>query len=348
MKVGLFDHIEHGDRPVAQLFDERLAFIQAADAAGFYCLHLAEHHQTPLNMVPVPGMFMGAVARLTKKIKIGPLVYLLPLYSPLRMIDEICMLDHISHGRAEIGVGRGVSPFELKYNKVDPEKSREIFIDAYRCIGAGLRTDQLTYKGPYYEYANVPIAIRPLQQPHPPFWYGSSGAEGSTWAGEEGLHFVTLGPNPSAKENIDIFKAALAKRGGKAAQPKPEFSGGIAIGVQRHIFVDETDEKAHAWAKPAMNKHLEHINWIRNKHGVTATAARMKNTRGANYDECLEEGTVIAGSPKTVLAGIERHVKEIGFNYLLTYLFLGNMSFDDAMRSLKLFTSEVMPAVERM
>ncbi len=194
--MDLFDHIEHGERPTAQLFDERLAFIQAADEAGFYCLHLAEHHQTPLNMVPVPGVFMGAVARLTKTIKMGPLVYLLPLYSPLRMIDEICMLDHLSHGRAEIGVGRGVSPFELKYNKVDPEKSREIFIDAYRCISKGLTTDMLTYKGPHYEYENVPIALRPLQQPHPPFWYGSSGAEGSTWAGEEGLHFVTLGPQP--------------------------------------------------------------------------------------------------------------------------------------------------------
>ena len=79
MKVGLFDHIEYGDRPIAQLFDERLKFIQAADEAGFYCLHLAEHHQTPLNMVPVPGVFLGAVARLTKKIKMGPLVYLLPL-----------------------------------------------------------------------------------------------------------------------------------------------------------------------------------------------------------------------------------------------------------------------------
>ena len=68
--------------------DERLEFIRMADEAGFYCLHLAEHHQTPLNMVPVPGVFLGAAARLTRKIKMGPLVYLLPLYSPLRMIDE--------------------------------------------------------------------------------------------------------------------------------------------------------------------------------------------------------------------------------------------------------------------
>ena len=346
MKVGLFDHIEHGERPIAQLFDERLAFIQAADEAGFYCLHLAEHHQTPLNMVPVPGLFMGAVARLTKRIKMGPLVYLLPLYSPLRMIDEICMLDHLSHGRAEIGVGRGVSPFELKYNKVDPEKSREIFIDAYRCISEGLKSDQLTYKGPYYEYDNVPVALRPLQQPFPPFWYGSSGAEGSTWAGEEGLHFVTLGPNAFAKKNIDTFKEAFAKRGNRPAQPKPEFSGGIVLGVQRHIFVDETDDKAKAWAKPAMEKHLANLNWVRNRHGVSSQ--RMNSVRGASYEECVADGTVIVGSPKTVLAEIERHHAEIGFNYLLTYLFLGTMTAETAMRSLKLFVGEVMPAVERM
>ena len=346
MKVGLFDHIENGERPTAQLFDERLAFIQAADAAGFYCLHLAEHHQTPLNMVPVPGVFMGAVARLTKRIRIGPLVYLLPLYSPLHMIDEICMLDHLSHGRAEIGVGRGVSPFELKYNKVDPEKSRDIFIDAYRCISAGLKSDQLTYKGPYYEYDNVPIALRPLQQPFPPFWYGSSGAEGSTWAGEEGLHFVTLGPNAFARKNIDTFKEAFAKRGNKAAQPKPEFSGGVVLGVQRHIFVDETDDKARAWAKPAMDSHLANLNWIRNRHGVSSQ--RMNSVRGASFEECVADGTVIVGSPKTVLAEIERHHAEIGFNYLLTYLFLGTMTAETAMRSLKLFVSDVMPAVERM
>src|SRR3954465_15959853 len=151
MKAGLFDQNGNGEAPTPQPFDERLTFIQAADEAGFYCLHLAEHHQTPLNMVPVPGVFLGAVARATKRIKMGPLVYLLPLYSPLRMIDEICMLDHLSHGRAEIGVGRGVSPFELKYHQIDPDKSRDIFIDAYRCIVKGLGTALLTYKGPLYE-----------------------------------------------------------------------------------------------------------------------------------------------------------------------------------------------------
>ena len=113
MKFGLFDHVEDGERPLATLFDERLVFARAADDAGIYCLHVAEHHATPLNMVPVPGIYLGAVARATKRMRLGPLVYLLPLYSPLRLIEEICILDHLSYGRMEVGVGRGVSPFEL-------------------------------------------------------------------------------------------------------------------------------------------------------------------------------------------------------------------------------------------
>lgn len=347
MKIGLFDHIENGERPLATLFDERLTFIQAADEAGFYCLQLAEHHATPLNMVPVPGVFLGAVARATKRMRIGTLVYLLPLYSPLRMIEEICMLDHLSHGRLEVGVGRGVSPFELKYHKVEHQDSRDIFIDAFKCVSAGLTSNSLTYSGPHYQYDNVPIELHPLQKPHPAFWYGSSGPEGSTWAGEQGLHFVTLGSMQLAKENIDTFKAAFAKRG-SAAQPKAEFSGGAAIGVQRHVFVDDTDEKARAWAKPAMEKHLENINWLRTKHGVSGLANRLKAVRGATFDECIEEGSVICGSPATVTAEIERHVHELGINYFLTYMFLGTMSLTDALRSLQLFSTEVMPKVSRL
>src|SRR3982074_1938548 len=103
MKVGLFDHVERADRPLATQLDERLEFAVAAEAAGIYCLHVAEHHATPLNMVPVPGVYLSAVARATSRMRLGPLVYLLPLYSPLRLIEEICMLDPLSHRRLASG-----------------------------------------------------------------------------------------------------------------------------------------------------------------------------------------------------------------------------------------------------
>src|SRR5215470_4640870 len=152
MKIGLFDHVEHGKRPLATLFDERLAFAKAADEAGIYCLHVAEHHCTPLNMVPVPGVYLAAVARATRRMRLGALVYLLPLYSPLRLIEEICMLDQLSHGRFEVGVGRGVSPFELNYHRIDHDQSRDVFIDAFRCISAGLTAETFSYTGPHFDY----------------------------------------------------------------------------------------------------------------------------------------------------------------------------------------------------
>lgn len=347
MKIGLFDHVERSDRAVSTTFDERLAFVQAADEAGIYCLHVAEHHATPLNLIPVPGLYLGAVARLTKRIRLGPLTYLLPLYSPLRLAEEICILDHLSHGRLEVGVGRGVSPFELNYHKVDHEKSRDIFIEAFKCLSTALVSDPFTYEDGGYSYKDVPMPLRPLQQPHPAFWYGSSNDIGSKWAGEQGLHFVTLGPMETAKANIATFKEALAKRGG-AAQPKAEFAGGCAIGVQRHIFVADTEAEAHRVGKPAMEYHLSMLNWLRNKHGQTGLTSRLNVKRGATFEECIADGSVIAGTPEQVVAEIERQQAELGFNYLLTYLFLGTMSLAEALRSLALFRTEVMPKIEKL
>jgi alkanesulfonate monooxygenase SsuD/methylene tetrahydromethanopterin reductase-like flavin-dependent oxidoreductase (luciferase family) len=266
----------------------------------------------------------------------------LPLYSPLRLIEEISMLDHLSYGRLDVGVGRGVSPFELKYHKVEHDQSRDIFVDAFNCLSAGLVTDSLNYNGPHYTYENVPIALRPLQQPHPPFWYGSSNEIGSTWAGEHGLHFITLGPTPFAKANIAAYQAALEKRGAPA-QPKAEFAGGAVIGVQRHIFVADTDAEAVRFGKPAMEVHLANLNWLRAKHGATGLTSRLNVPRGATFEAGVADGSVIAGSPQTVRAEIERQVAELGVNYLLTYLFLGTMTLADALRSLQLFSTEVMP-----
>ena len=347
MKIGLFDHVERADRPLATTFDERLTFAQAADAAGFWCLHVAEHHATPLNMVPVPGVYLGAVARATRRIRLGPLVYLLPLYSPLRLIEEIAMLDHLSHGRLEVGVGRGVSPFELNYHKVAHEESREIFEDAYHALRAGLTGETFSHSGKYFTYKDVPIALRPLQTPHPAFWYGSSNTTGSTFAGEQGMHFSTNGPVRAAKINLDAYREALAKRGGPE-QPKAEFRGGAALGVSRTIVVAETDAEAERIARPALAHHSDNLNYLRRLNVGSDLATRLNVPHGASYEDTIREGIAIVGSPETVRAEIERQVEVLGLNYLLAYLFFGTMTLPQALRSLQLFAGEVMPKLERL
>ena len=95
---GMFDWIDRRHVPLHQLYADRLELLEKADAAGFFCYHLAEHHGTPLGMAPSPAVFLAAAAQRTRRIRLGPLVYLLPLYNPLRLIEEVCMLDHLWEG----------------------------------------------------------------------------------------------------------------------------------------------------------------------------------------------------------------------------------------------------------
>src|SRR5499426_1807172 len=147
---GLFDWIDRGKAPLHQLYEERLQLLEAADAAGFTGYHLAEHHATPLGMAPSPALFLTAAAQRTRRIRLGPLVYLLPLYNPLRLIEEIAMLDQLSGGRLELGVGRGVVPYELRYHGIEPDDTRAMFDEALAVLLTGLSGERLTFAGRHY------------------------------------------------------------------------------------------------------------------------------------------------------------------------------------------------------
>lgn len=349
MEFGLFDHIDLSDRPVAQSYDERLELIAAADEAGFYAYHLAEHHGTPISTVPAPGLFLAAVARLTKRIRLGPMVYLLPLTSPLRIIEEICMLDHLSYGRLEVGVGRGTTPIEYAFYKVDYEKSEAIFDDALQCLKEGLTHDRLTYAGPYHRFSGVPIPLRPLQQPHPPIWYGSTSERSAVWAGERGMQFVTTAPVDTARRSVAAFTEALARRGAPEVV-NPAFPGGAAKGLMREVVVAETDGEARRLAKPAHDHLYRNQTYLRSEFERGAfrdlNITVRPTQRAGDFDDALREGTTIAGSPETVRAAIAQQLAETGANYFVCYFMFGTMTLADAMRSFGLFTSEVKPYFE--
>src|ERR1700738_1817780 len=98
MKFGVFDHLDRNDLPLQAFYAERLKIVEAYDRRGFHAYHTAEHHATPLGLAASPSVFLAAVAQRTRQLRFGPLVYLLPLYHPLRLIDEICLLDQMSGG----------------------------------------------------------------------------------------------------------------------------------------------------------------------------------------------------------------------------------------------------------
>ncbi|MGZ5811402.1 MAG: hypothetical protein ACXWKA_17275, partial [Xanthobacteraceae bacterium] len=147
--------------------------------------------------------------------------------------------------------------------------------------------------------------------------------------------------------NIDAYRTALAKRGG-AAQPKPEFRGGAAIGISRNIVVADTDAEAVRIAKPALAHLHANLNYLRNLNVGSDLAARLNIPHSATFEDSVKDGTIIAGSPATVLAEIEKQVDALGLNYILAYMFFGTMSLPAALRSLALFSTEIMPRLAKI
>src|SRR5712671_4193306 len=161
MDFGVFDHLDRYDVPLDEFYEARLRLIELYDSAGFFGYHLAEHHATPLGMAPSPSVFLAAVAQRTRRLRFGPLVYALPLYHPLRMIEEICMLDQMSGGRLEIGFGRGSVPEELIYYGQKPYEGQAVYADALQFIIEGLTARTLTFQGRFIPFEAVNQAFPP-------------------------------------------------------------------------------------------------------------------------------------------------------------------------------------------
>jgi alkanesulfonate monooxygenase SsuD/methylene tetrahydromethanopterin reductase-like flavin-dependent oxidoreductase (luciferase family) len=181
MKFGVFDHVDDSGVPLAEHLENRLRLAETYDRLGFHGYHVAEHHGTPLGLAPSPGVFLSALSQRTSRILFGPMVFLLPLYHPLRLIEEVAMLDALSNGRFQIGVGRGVSPIELGFYGLDMAEQRGRYQETLEVLLQGLSSDELNYDGEFYKFDRVLMTIRPVQQPHPPLWYGVGSAESIKW-----------------------------------------------------------------------------------------------------------------------------------------------------------------------
>src|SRR6516165_5571723 len=167
LQFGIFGQNDHGPYPLAEQYQKRLELIELYDRAGFRTYHMSEHHSTPLNLTPSPSVFLAAIAQRTRHLRFGPLVYVLPAHHPLRLAEEICMLDHLSGGRIEVGIGRGASPHELAYWGIDPDGAQATYVEAYHVIMQALTRDAVNFAGKHYRFENVGIELKLLPPTHP-------------------------------------------------------------------------------------------------------------------------------------------------------------------------------------
>ena len=334
LEFGIFDHLDDDGSELGAFYEKRLRLIELVEWAGFYGYHLAEHHATPLGLAPSPSVFLSAAMQRTKTLRLGPLVYVLPLHHPLRVYEEICMLDQMSGGRLMVGVGRGGALLEHQRYGIDPTAAQALYHEAFAVLMQAFEREVLDFDGKFFHYKDYLVTLKPRQRPHPPLWYGAPGADAIPWAAPRAINVVSLGPAARARAISDRYRAEWAALG-RAASELPK------IGITRHIVVAATDAEAQRIAGEAYTRWRDGMDFLWRRSNVEFT---LKDVYPKDFAGLARIGNGVAGSPATVRDYIVRLQEETGVNYLLCQMVFGSMGAAEAERSIRLFAGEVMPA----
>lgn len=332
MQFGVFDQNDLGAYPLTEQYENRLKLIEFYDQAGFRGYHMSEHHSTPLSMTPSPSVFLAAVAQRTKRLRLGALVYVLPLYQPLRLAEEICMVDHLSGGRLDIGIGRGASPHELAYFGTDPEAAPAIYVEAYNVIKRALMEREVTFRGKHFLLEAVPMEIKPAQLPHPPFFYAVPMPEGAVWPAQNNINIVGGGPVERVREISDRFRAEWAGVG-NSPEKLP------LIGINRFVVAANSDAEAMELGRRAWPRFYENFMKLWKKHGTTPRYARIPD----NFDAAVNNRAAIVGSPATIRDVVYRMADEAGVSYFIAQFSFGDLTHAEVMHSVRIFADHVIP-----
>jgi alkanesulfonate monooxygenase SsuD/methylene tetrahydromethanopterin reductase-like flavin-dependent oxidoreductase (luciferase family) len=333
MEFGIFDHLDRNDLPLKDFYETRLKLIEAYERAGFYAYHVAEHHSTPIGMAPSPSVFLSAIAQRTKTLRFGPMVYALPLHHPLRLIEEICMIDQLSGGRLEIGFGRGSSPTEVSFYGQDPAKAQDIYSEARELILRGLTHKQLTFEGKFFTFKDIPMELEPLQKPHPPMWYGVHSVEAAERAARQGLNMVSLDSAKDTRTYNDRYRQVWRELNGDKPTPK--------LGQSRFIVIAENGKEALAAAQrayPVWHRHFYYLYSIR--------GGKPTHPRPDTFEKMMAIGHAIAGDPPEVLKFLQAQIDESAANYLVGQFAFGDLTLAESLCSVELFHGQVMPQLK--
>ena len=334
MKFGAFDHIDAGVGGLQAQYEGRLQLAEIYEKLGYHAYHVAEHHGTPLGVAPSPSLILAAISQRTKRLRFGPLVYLLPLYHPVRLLEEICMLDQLSGGRFELGVGRGAAFVEAKRFDKKSEDIQPLFDETLDILIKGLQAgESFSYEGKYYSIKDLPMTVHPLQQPHPPLWYGTSTPDKTVWGAANKVNMLSLSTPQVTRGVTDRYREEWKKLG--HAEADIPF-----LGIARNVFVADTDEEAKRIGARAWSAFAKHLSWLWDRDGIPFPVPMWT----PDFEKASAAGAVIAGSPETVRQAIAKLKDEAGINYMATELVFGDMTLEEAKRCATLFGQHIVPA----
>jgi alkanesulfonate monooxygenase SsuD/methylene tetrahydromethanopterin reductase-like flavin-dependent oxidoreductase (luciferase family) len=341
-------------------YQEHIDEMAYCEELGFDGVVFNEHHYSAYGTMPSPNLIAAALSQRTKSMRIGVLGNILPLRShPVRVAEEYAMLDCLTGGRLIAGFVRGV-PAEYVWYNVDPTESRGRFEEAYDLILTAWREPVWSFKGRFFEFEDCALWPRPLQQPHPPIWVAARSAESLEWCVERRIPVAQVYSTTGQIEDTFGYYREVARNAGWEAVPEHFI-------LTRHIYVGESDEEARRVAEPAL-RYFFTLSARGFNEAVNERAAdrerltAMLNTRRSfsyfreenrprvdfsklSWDELLDTGYLIAGSPATVTRQLREQMRAVGAGHFMGMFHIGNLAHEKVVGSLERFASEVAPAL---
>ena len=342
-KFGIFDHLEAiPGTPTSQLFQDRLTLIKMADQAGFAGYHLAEHHGSDLCMAPGQEVFIGAAAQVTSQIRFGPMVKLLPMHHPVRIIEDMCVVDQLTGGRLEFGVGRGPVPIEHYWFSHDWSEARDRFTDVLGIIERALASGEISGEGSrFFDFPAMPLAIKPLQD-RIPFWYPGS----PQTAGRHGMSLMWPGKIDAAAHEQYLqawhdHKGADLRFDGPGSVPRVGYTMLLAIAPTEDEARDVARRGMEGLVRRTRNAHrFDHLKLSPDECYAAQGSLRAIH---ANMEVAIEFG---AGTPGQIAERVAGLLDDGMADYICFMTPAGDMTFAEAQRTLDLFITEVQPQLE--
>ena len=329
MKFGVLQFFSWPERRVAlpTVYERAMQRIGIMDQTGYDAVWLAEHHFSSFSVCPSVHVMGTHVAARTRKLRIDTAVSLAAVYHPLRLAEEVALLDVLSGGRVNWGAGRGFDRVEFEAFGVPGRESAPRFREAVGIVLEAWRHERFSFEGDFFHFDDVEVLPKPLQQPHPPVWVAASSEPAIEWAAAEG-HTIMMDPH-SAHVDIarkrELFRERLEANG-------HSFEG-REIPMARLLAVAPSAEKAQAVARQG-------AGWIAGSYmrpggGQVFDSKGLSSAKGADPVDRYMSGVVVYGTPEAVVDELQRLHEEM----YLDYLMCAPLSHE----SFTLFTEKVLP-----
>ena len=327
-----------------QIIQETLAEARLCDELGMEMLWLAEHHFDGICAYVDPVSFAAALAACTRQIRIGFAVAQMSLHHPIRMAEQMALIDNISKGRLLLGLGRGTAYniYDYQGYGIDPKEAYERLLEAEDIMIKAWTTENFEHRGKHWNLRLPLLRPRPYTKPHPQIVRACSGEEAMLGMARAGRPFLmNVQSNAVTKHRMDLYRKTMRESGFDEATVARNVDD---TWVWRNIFVAETDAEAERLAVPAFRAQMEFRAAMRNK--VYAEQGLMLKQEEGVAARNESQHAVLCGSPARVAEAIAE-IDKIGVGGLILVFRIGPMPYEVAAHSIRLFMQKVAPEFQR-